>query len=145
MLRTSRAVLLGVFIGILVMSVMPVSAAPATNDPSGDGVAPRVIPHFGGDDCDDPNVASAATHSFTVVTPSNATFTDTNGVKFTLSGINARSTFNWSLITAGWVVYDVVVKGGTNSNHYDYQAATAGLQTADTACMRLPKALATTT
>ncbi len=66
-------------------------------------------------------------------------------MKFKLSGINARSTFNWDLLTAGWVVYDVVVKGGTNSNHYDYQAATAGLQTADTACTLLLRALATTT
>ena len=132
--------LLGIIIGVMVMSLLPVSAAQANSPSLEDGVQPVIIPHFGGDDCADPSVGTMATHSFMVSTPANGIFIDpATGVTFTLSGITSRSTFNWSIGTAGWAAFDVVVKGGTTTNHYDYQASSVGIQTSDTVLHAPPK------
>ena len=50
-----------------------------------------------------------------------------------------QRTVNFTINTPGWVAFDVVVKGGTNSNHYDYSASAVGPQTSDTVLHSPPK------
>ncbi|MGH8928300.1 MAG: hypothetical protein ACRDWH_08110, partial [Acidimicrobiia bacterium] len=122
------------------MTLLPVSAAQG-NDPTGDLVEPTVISHFGGlDDCDDPAVGTVATHSLRIPAPATGTFIDQDtGVEIGIVVNGGQRTFNFSVHTAGWVVYDVTVKGGTDTNWYDYFASSVGVQTSDTSLHSPPK------
>ncbi len=52
---------------------------------------------------------------------------------------SSQRTVNFTITTPGWVAFDVVVKGGTNANHYDYLASAVGPQTSDTVLHAPPK------
>ncbi len=139
-MKTVRGLVLGALIGALVMTLVPAAAAPRSNDPSGDGVQPTIIPHFGGDDCTDPRVGTEATHSLLIPSPTTRNYTDPDtGVVVSLQVNSSQRTVNFTITTPGWVAFDVVVKGGTNSNHYDYLASAVGPQTSDTVLHAPPK------
>jgi VCBS repeat-containing protein len=135
----SRLVLLVATLLLLIVTG-PVQAAQA-NNPSGDGIQPSVIPHFGGNDCVDPKVGnSTAPHSFRIVSPADGTYTDSvTGVTFTLDVLPGGRTFNWSIATAGYGAHHVIAKGGTDSNHFRYVDTSVGVQTADTVLHAPPK------
>ena len=139
-MKTVRGLVLGALIGALVMTLAPAGAAPLANSPSGDGVQPTIIPHFGGDDCTDPLVGTEATHSLVIPSPMTRSYTDpATGVVASLVINTSQRTVNFTITTPGWVAFDVVVKGGTNSNHYDYLASAVGPQTSDTVLHSPPK------
>ncbi len=96
-MKTVRGLVLGALIGALVMTVMPVAAAPQPNNPSGDGVQPTIIPHFGGDDCVDPVVGTEATHSLRIPNPASGTYTDP---RHRVRGGSSRSTRHSALSTS---------------------------------------------
>jgi hypothetical protein len=138
-MKTVRGLVLGALIGALVMTLVPAAAAPQPNNPTvEDHVQPTIIPHFGGDDCTDPVVGTEATHSLRIPSPASGNFTD-GTVVVNLQVNSSQRTVNFSINTPGWVAFDVVVKGGTNSNHFDYLASAAGPQTSDTVLHSPPK------
>ncbi len=139
-MKTVRGLVLGALIGALVMTLAPAGAAPPANSPSGDGVQPAIIPHFGGDDCTDPRVGTEATHSLLIPSPMTRSYTDpATGAVASLVVNTSQRTVNFTINTPGWVAFDVVVKGGTNSNHYDYLASAVGPQISDTVLHAPPK------
>ncbi len=139
-MKTVRGLVLGALIGALVMTLVPAAAAPQPNNPSGDGVQPTIIPHFGGDDCTDPVVGTEATHSLRIPNPASGTYTDpATGFAVVLAVNTSQRTVDFTITTPGWVAFDVVVKGGTNANHYDYLASAVGPQTSDTVLHSPPK------
>jgi hypothetical protein len=138
-MKTVRGLVLGALIGALVMTLVPAAAAPQSNNPTvEDNVQPTIIPHFGGDDCTDPVVGTEATHSLRIPSPMSGSFTD-GTVVVNLVVNSSQRTVNFSINTPGWVAFDVVIKGGTNSNHYDYLASAVGPQTSDTVLHSPPK------
>ena len=139
-MKTVRGLVLGALIGALVMTLVPAAAADRSNDPSGDGVQPTIIPHFGGNDCVDPKVGTEATQSLLIPSPTTRNYTDSDtGMVVRLQVNSSQRTMSFTINTPGWVAFDVVVKGGTNSNHYDYLASAVGPQISDTLLHAPPK------
>ncbi len=119
----------------LVFAVLPAGAA---NAPSGQGVTPTVVT-LGGQSADCAAVASTGAREFRVVNPQDGqTYTDpATGATFALT-VDTDQIFLGFTIT-GALAYDVVIKGGTKSTHYDYAAATVGAVPSDTLLHAPPK------
>ncbi len=132
-MKTVRGLVLGVLVGALLMTAAPAMATFQANNPSGDGVQPKIISHYSGDDCADPAVDTEATQSLLISTVKTGNYTDSDtGVVINLVVNKTKKTFDFTINTPGWVAYDVVVKGLLKANHYDYLASSAGAQASDT-------------
>jgi len=127
--RTILAVTLGAIVALLVIAVLPAGAARVTGQ----------VVNLGGQnfDCSNSLVKSRATNEFRVVNPvSGTTYTDPatqakfkvfvttskKGQQLTWKSVSTASESVPSVVG----VYDVIVKGGTNSMWYDYDADGAG-------------------
>ena len=132
-MKTVRGLVLGVLIGALMMTTAPAMATFQANNPTGDGVKPKIISHYSGDDCADPVVGTEATQSLLISTVKSGDYTDSDtGVVINLAVNKTKKTFDFTIKTAGWMAHDVIVKGLLKSNHYDYVASSVGIQASDT-------------
>lgn len=119
----------------LIAVVVPASAqAPEIPPPSGADVMPTVA-NTGGQDNDCQFVGSNAQYSYRFQTPQTGTFETSVGgspVTFTLRLYKVSGEQFLDYTIDGAVALDVVVKGGSDSAHYDNEASQAGPLAADT-------------
>jgi hypothetical protein len=101
----------------LVFAVLP---AGATGGASERNVAPTIVP-LGGESGDCDRVGSTARYEFRIVTPKTKVYTDpATGVKFGLTVKSSGMLLDFTV--TGAAAEDVIIKGGTQSTHYDYLA-----------------------
>jgi hypothetical protein len=112
----------------LVLAVLPAGAATVT---------PTKI-DTGGQNDDCAFVGSAAPKSFRIVNPVTGVFIDpATGTSFSLKVTGGGKTLEFSI--SGASASDVVIKGGTNSNWYDYDGASSSPVFGDTELTAPPK------
>jgi len=117
--RRWLAGLIGLAAALAVVLSVTATGAVTALEASTQGVTPAVV-NLGGQSFDCPAVQSTGTYEFRVVTPKTASYTDpATGAKFNLT-MSGDTTLAFTM--TGGAVEDVVVKGGTNSSHYDYMA-----------------------
>jgi len=118
--RRWLAGLIGLAAALAVVLSVTATGAVTALEASTQGVTPAVV-NLGGQSFDCPAVQSTGTYEYRIVTPKTASYTDpATGARFNLTVTNGDSTLAFSM--TGGAVEDVVVKGGTNSSHYDYMA-----------------------
>lgn len=111
----------------LAVGVFPAGAGPG--DESGVGVFPDVV-DLGGQPSDCPAVGSLADHELRIENPQDGlTYNGVGDSSFTISLVDDEIL---GVVASGAVFYDVVIKGGADSTHYDYEASAYGPQASDT-------------
>lgn len=123
--RARRALMaLAVFTAALV--IVPSVASAGDGGPSDLGVQPVEV-NLGGqnNDCSEvvsPRLPSAAPFDYRLENPKesgNAVTTTPEGAVVTVAVTGNNTLLSFS-ISQGWVIYDVIVKGGADSAHFDY-------------------------
>jgi hypothetical protein len=113
----------------LLVGVLPVMATHQGQDTeSANGIHPELV-RYGGGSGACAFVESAAEFEAHDNNPATKTLTgpDETKIKITVSG----QTFGFEVLTAGMAVYDVVVNGGPQNLHYDYDGSAIGPQRSD--------------
>ena len=104
---------------VILFTVLPAGAG--DGDPSALGVEPTEV-QLGGQPNDCAAVASAATHELRIENPQNGrTYNGPANVSLTLA-VTPDDEYMDYVLDGEAVVFDVVVKGGQKSTHFDYDA-----------------------
>jgi len=121
--RSAIWVVLALVAGVLAVTAGTANAGDGSDGESALGVHPEQV-DLGGqpNDCDaviDGRLPSAATNELRIENPQDGeTYQDEDGVSFTLTLRNDKE-LDW-VLNGPAVVFDVIIKGGKKSNHYDY-------------------------
>ena len=108
-------------LGVILFTVLPAGAG--GGDPSALGVEPTEV-NLGGQPNDCAAVASAATHELRIENPQNGgTYDGPANVSLTLTVTPDDKHMDY-VLTGDAVVFDVIIKGGQKSTHFDYDATT---------------------
>lgn len=105
------------------MGVLPALAG--SGDPSGAGVQPTEIAYGGGSgacDADFPGLPSEAAHELWINNPTDGTFEGPDGTKVTIDVYADDTLFDFEFEDSTKAAYDVIVNGGSQNTHYDYDA-----------------------
>ena len=108
-------------IAIALFGVLPALAG--AGDPTGNGVQPTQISYGGGSgacDANFPGLPSAATHELWINNPASGVYTGPDGTKVTLDVYSNDMLFDFTITTPNVVAFDVIVNGGSQNTHYDY-------------------------
>lgn len=111
----------------LAVGVLPASAG--AGGPSDLGVRPSEE-DLGGQSSDCPAVGSLADYELRIENPQDGvTYNGVGDSSFTVSLVDDEIL---GVTASGAVFYDIVIKGGANSTHFDYEASVYGPQASDT-------------
>ena len=131
-LATLTSILVLASLLVLVLAVLPAGAG----DGSPSGLLVQPDEHNLGGQANDCSVTqgdlpSAGQYEFRIVNPQTLSYTDPGpgGATFTLKVFNNEK-FDFTI--SGGSVYDVVVKGGQKSTHFDYDGSLIGATASDT-------------
>ncbi|NNE46083.1 MAG: hypothetical protein HKN37_05420 [Rhodothermales bacterium] len=120
--RTSIGLVVALIAAVLTFSVAPAGAGAGA--PSAEGIQPAEV-NLGGqnNDCSaniSGRLPSAATYDFRISNPQDGqTYNGPGGVSFTLTVSGNDKNLDY-VLTGPAVVFDVIIKGGQKSLHYDY-------------------------
>lgn len=127
--RTGIWAVLALIAGVLAVSAG--TAGAGSGGPSAAGVQPDEV-SLGGqpNDCDTSEVASAADYELRIENPQDdQIYEGIEGISFRLDVVNDEL-LDFTVIGPA-VVFDVIIKGGQKSTHYDYDGSSVGAVTSD--------------
>lgn len=120
--RSRIATLVGLAALVVAMALLGgLPALAGAGSPSGAGVQPTEIEYggsFGACDLNSPGLPSAAQHELWIPNPIDGVFTGPDGTQVSIDVTGQM--FDFEILAPNVVAFDLIVKGGSQNTHYDY-------------------------
>jgi len=115
---------IGLLAAALVLALAVLPAGAGEGGPSGAPVQPEEIAYGGGSGACSANfpgrLPSDAAYELHINNPHDGTFTGPDGTSVTINVYNRDKKFDFVINTPGMVALDVIVNGGSDNTHFDY-------------------------